>query len=119
MHLKSGGQRSKKCRWFQMVDEFMFDRANVVLHAHASAVGGDGVKCTMTSDTNTTELRSEEITSKSPVPTRPQEMFMERCLGEIRETTKTLMESLKTNNDMKMALLMSMQQTMQKLVDEL
>ena len=44
---------------------------------------------------------------------------MKRCLGEIRETNKTLMESLKTNDDMKMILLMSMQRTMQNLVEKL
>ena len=44
---------------------------------------------------------------------------MERCIGEICESSKGLMESLKANDDIKMALLMSMQQTMQKLVDKL
>ena len=119
LNLKSGGQRSEKCHWFQLVDEFMFDRANVVSHAHASAVGGDGVKCTMTSDTNTTEHRSVENTSKSPMPKRREEMLMERCVGDICETSKILMENLKANEEMKMALLMSMQQTMQKFVDKL
>ena len=68
LNLKSGSQHSEKCRWFQLVDEFMFDRANVVSHAHASAVGGDEVKCTTTSETNTTEQRSRESSSKSPEP---------------------------------------------------
>ena len=49
MNLKSGSQRSKKCRWFQLVDESMFDRVNVVSHAHTSMVDGDGVKFTPTS----------------------------------------------------------------------
>ena len=44
---------------------------------------------------------------------------MEKCMGEIRESGKTLMESLKANEDMKMALLMSMQKTMQKIVDKM
>ena len=46
-------------------------------------------------------------------------MFMEHYIGEIRESSKSLMESLKANDDIKMALLISMQQTMQKLVDKL
>ena len=46
LNMKSGSQRSDKCRWYYLVDEFMFDRANVISHAHASVVDGDGVKCT-------------------------------------------------------------------------
>lgn len=119
MNMKSGSQRSEKCRWYQLVDEFMFDSANVVSHAQANATDGDGVKCTTTSDTNTTEHRDRESTSKSPEPKRKEDMFLERCIAEIRESSKSLMESFKANEDMKMALLMSMQQTMQKLVDKL
>ena len=58
MNMKSGSQRSKKCCWYQLVDKFMFDKANVVSHAHTSTVHGDGVKCTTTSDTN---LRSRKV----------------------------------------------------------
>jgi hypothetical protein len=120
LNLKSGGHRSEKCRWFQLVDEFMFDRANVVSHAHASAVDGDGVKCTMTSETNATDVKSlGEISSKSPEPKKKEDLFVERCLGEIRESSKTLMDSLRANDQMKMSLLLSMQQTMSKLVDKL
>ena len=97
----------------------MFDRANVVSHAHANAVNPDGPKCTAISNTNTTEQRSGESTSKSPEPKRKDDMFMKRCIGKIRETSRTLMESMKASDDMKMALLMSMQQTMQKLVEKL
>ena len=79
----------------------------------------DGVNCTMTLDINTTELKSGESISKSRVQKWSQKIFMKRCLGEIRETNKTLMESLKTNDDMKMILLMSMQRTMQNLVEKL
>ena len=119
MNLKSGSQRSDKCRWFQLVDEFMFDRANVVSHAHASAVGGDGVKCTATSETNTTGIRTGDSSSKSPEPKRKEDAFMERCMSDMRENGKSLVESLKANDDVKMALLMSIQQTIAKLVDKL
>ena len=51
MNMKSGSQRSEKCCWYQLVDEFMYDRASVVSHAHASVVNPDGLKCTGTSDT--------------------------------------------------------------------
>lgn len=44
---------------------------------------------------------------------------MERFMGEIRDTSKSLMDTLKANDDVKMALLMSMQQTMSKLADKL
>ena len=33
MNLKSGSQRSEKCRWYHLVDEFMFDRA-MSCHMH-------------------------------------------------------------------------------------
>ena len=97
----------------------MFDRANVVSHAYTNAVDGDGVKCTTTSEMNTTEQRNGESTSKSPEPKQKEDMSMERYIGEICESSKSLMESLKANDDMKMTLLMSMQQTIQKLVDKL
>lgn len=119
MNLKSGSQRSEKCRWYQLVDEFMFDRAHVVAHAHASAANPDGPKCMTTSDTQTTEQRSGESTSKSPDPKRKDDIFLERCIGEIRDSSRTLMESMKTSEEMKMALLLSMQQTMLKLVEKL
>lgn len=119
MNAKSGSQRSEKCRWYQLVDEFMYDRANVVSHAHASAVNPDGPKCTSISDTNTTEQRSGESTSKSPEPKHKEEMFLERCIGEIRQSSQSLMDGMKASDDMKMALLISMQQTMQKLVEKL
>ena len=119
LNLKSGSQRSDKCRWFQLVDEFMFDRANVVTHAHASVVDGDGVKCTATMETNTTELRSGESSSKSPSIKRKEDIFMDKCIGVIQDSSKTLLQGLKANEDMKMALLMSMQQTMQKMVDKM
>ena len=119
LNLKSHSQRSEKCRWFQLVDEFMFDRANVVSHAHASVLNGDGVKCTATLETNTTKLRSGKSSSKSPGTKRKDDMFMDRCIGEIRESSKILMECLKVNDDMKMTLLMSMQQIMQKMVDRM
>ena len=36
----------------------MFDRANVVSHAYASVVDGDGVKCTMALETNGMETKN-------------------------------------------------------------
>ena len=94
----------------------MFDKTNVVSHAHASAVNPDGPKYTANSGTNTTDQRSRESTSKSSVTKRKDETFMEWCLGEIRESSRTLMESLRAN-EMKMSILMSMQQVVQKLVN--
>jgi hypothetical protein len=52
MNMKSGSQRSKKCRWYQLMDEFMFDRANVVSYTHANVVNVDGLKSTVTLYTN-------------------------------------------------------------------
>ena len=108
MNLKSDLQRLEKCRWYHLVDEFMFDRANVMSHAHASVVDGDGVKCTVTSETNTTEQKNGESSSKSPEPKQKEDLFVEQCSGELKESSKILLDSLKANDDIKMALLMSM-----------
>ena len=117
-NMKSGSDRSEKCRWYTLVDEFMSDRAHVVSHAHASATNPDGPKDASASLANTTEHKSGESTSKSPEPKRKEEIFLERCLGRLEESSKNIMDSLKTSDEMKMALLMSMQQTMQKLVEK-
>ena len=119
MNMKSGSQCSEKCCWYQLVDEFMYDRANVVSHAHANAVNPDGPKCTGTSDTNTTEQRSGKSTSKSPEPKHKEDIFLEHCIGEIKDSSKSLMKSIKASDDMKTALFISMQETMQKLVEKL
>ena len=118
-NLKSGSERSEKCCWYTLVDEFMSDRANVVSHAHASATTPDGPKSTTATDILTPELKSGESTSSSPEPKRKEDVFLERCIGRIEESSKNLMDSLKSSDEMKMALLMSIQQTMQKLVEKL
>lgn len=97
----------------------MYDRANVVTHAHASANNPDGPKGTGTSDANTMGQQSGESTSKSSEAKRKEDIFLERCIGEIRESTKSVMEGMKASDEMKMALLISMQQTMQKMVEKL
>ena len=119
MNLKSGLQRSEKCRWYQLMDEYMYDRANVTSHAHASATNPDGPAVTVTSEPNTTEHRSGENTSQSPEPKRKEDMFLERCFSKMEESSKSIVESMKTSDEMKMTLFMSMQDTMKKLVDKL
>ena len=118
MNMRSGSQRSEKCRWFQLVDEFMSDHAHVVSHAHASASNPDGSKSTTILDTNTMAHTSGEISSKSPEPKRKEDIFFERCLSEIRENSTNLLNSMKASEEMKISLLMSMQKTMKKLVDK-
>jgi hypothetical protein len=103
MNLKSGSQRSEKCRWYQLVDEFMYDRANVVSHAHASAINPDGPAATLTSDAHTTDQRSGQNYSKSPEPKRKEDQFVERCLGEIRKGSRGIMKSMKASEEMKMS----------------
>ena len=115
----SGSDRSEKCRWYILVDEFMSDRAHVVSHAHAIATNPDGPKSTSASVTATTEPNASENTSKSPEPKSKEKHFLEKYLGRSEDSSKYLMNSLKTSDDMKMTLLMSMQQTMQKLVEKL
>ena len=119
MNLKSGSQRSEKCRWYQLVDEFMYDRANVVSHAHASAFNPDEPAVTDTSQTNPTEHRSGGSTSKSPEPKWKEELFFERCIGKMEESSDRIMASMKACEEMKVSLFMSLQQTIQKLADKL
>ena len=119
MNMRSGSERSEKCRWYTLVDEFMSDRAHVVSHAHASASNPDGPKLSSTTETNTTKLRSGESVSKSPEPKRKDEVFMERCLGEIIEISTSLMNTMKSSEEMRMALLLSMQTTMQKMIEKM
>ena len=112
MNMRSGSQRSEKCRWYLLVDEFMYDRAHVV--AHASTTNPDGPSSTTDSDTKTTAQKNGDTTSKSPEPKRKEDIFLERCLSEMRESTKLLMDSMKASEEMKMVLLMSMQKTIKK-----
>ena len=51
LNMRSGSDRSEKCCWYTLVDEFMSDRAHVVSHAHASATNPDGPKSTNTLNT--------------------------------------------------------------------
>ena len=92
----------------------MFDRANVVSHAHSSANNPDGPKGASTSNTNTIES-----VSQSPKHKKKDELVMERCMSEMRDTSKNLIDSLKASDEIKMNLLMSISQTMQKLVEKL
>lgn len=119
INANSGSQQSNKCRWYLLVDEFMFDRANVVSHAHASATNPDGPKGMSTPDTSTTEQRSGESVSKSPKPKRKDELAMERCIGEIKDTSKNLIDTFKNSEAQKISLLMTISQTLQKLVEKL
>ena len=119
MNMRSRSDCSEKCRWYQLVDEFMSDRTHVVSHAYASVMDPGDPKSASTSVTNTTEHNARESTSKSPEPKRKEKNFLERCLGRIEESSTKLMNSLKASDEMKMVLLMSMQQTMQKLVEKI
>ena len=38
LNLKSGSNRLDKCRWYELIDEFMGDRADVISHAHNTAL---------------------------------------------------------------------------------
>ena len=119
MNLKSGSQRFEKCRWYQLVDEYMYDRDNVVSHAHANAFNPDIHVVTVTSEPNTTEHRNVECTSKSPESKRKEDMFLDRCFSKMEENNKSIIEYMKASDEMKMTLFMSMKATMKKLVDKL
>lgn len=118
MNLKFISQRSEKYKCYQLVDEFKYNMANVVSHAHVSAFNPDGSAVNATSDTNTTKHRSDESTSKSSEPKRKENMFFEQCIGNMEESSKNIIGSMKTSDKIKMALFMNIQQTMQKLVDK-
>ena len=119
MNMRSGSDRSEKCRWYQLVDEFMSDRAHVVSHAHASTTNPEGPSKTSASDTFNVEHKSGESSSKSPGPKRKEDSLVERCIGEMKESSKTLMDGLKASDDIKLSLLLSMQQTMQEIAKKL
>ena len=119
MNIRSESECSKKCRWFQLIDEFMSDRTHVVSHAHASATNPDALKFTSASVTNIMKHNANESTSKSPEPKRKEDIFLERFIGKIEENNKSIIDYSKRSDDMKMTLLMNMLQTMQKLVEKL
>jgi hypothetical protein len=114
MNMQSGSDRSEKCQWYQLINEIISDRAHIVAHAHAhaSATYPEAPKSTCASDVFTTEHKSGESSSKSPEPKRKEKIFFYRCINHMKESSKTLMDTLKASNDMKMSLLISMQQTM-------
>ena len=119
MNAKSGSHRLEKCRWYLLVDEFMHDKANVVSHAHASATNPDGSKGGAILETNTMEVRDGKSTSKSPEPKRKEDVFLEQCIGSIEDSSDKLIQVMKSSDEMRMTLLLSMQQTMMKLVEKL
>lgn len=52
--------------------------------------------------------KADESSSKSPESKRKEYLFSERCLWKLKENSKILLDSLKSNDDIKMTLLMSM-----------
>ena len=118
INMRSRSDRSEKYRWCQLVNEFVSDRTHVVSYAHANVTNPNGMKFTSASATTSMEHNASESTSKYPEPKRNDDIFLERYIGRIEESNKAIMNTLKASDDMKMSILMSMQQTMQKLVDK-
>ena len=56
---------------------------------------------------------------ETPEAKHKEDVFLERCLGEIRESSKHFIDSLKVSEEMKMILLMSMQKTIEELVKKI
>ena len=75
MNMRSGSDRSDKCRWYQLVDKFMSDRTHVVSHAHASATNSKVPNKTFASDTFTVDHKSDESFSKTPEPSARKKYF--------------------------------------------
>lgn len=118
MNMRSGSDRSEKCCWYQLVDEFMSDRAHVVAHAHASATNPDGPKSANTFPNTSADNNPNEGTSKSPEPKRKDEVFLERYIGRIEESSNRIMDTLMASEKLKMNVLLSMQQSISKLIDK-
>ena len=59
-NMRSRSKRSEKCRWYQLVDEFMSDRAHVVSHAHSSAMNPNGLKSASVLVNNTRVVRAHQ-----------------------------------------------------------
>lgn len=90
MNMRSAFKRLEKCRWYQLVDEFMSDRTHVVSHAHASETNADGLKSASASFTRITEYKSGENTSKFLEPKRKDVIFWSGVLLGLRRVTKIL-----------------------------
>jgi hypothetical protein len=92
----------------------MHDRAHVVSHAHGSAPENDFIE--KGEGSNFVSVVPLEKSVEKP---KKYEQLMERCLEEMRESGKQMMENLKTTEDIKITLLISMQETMKALVEKL
>ena len=92
----------------------MHDRAHVVSHAHGSAQEDDVIEKGEGSN-----IVSVVPLEKSVEKPNKHEQSMERCLEEMRESGKQMMDNLKTTEDIKIPLLLSMQETMKALVEKL
>ena len=64
-------------------------------------------------------IGSGVLLEKSVEKPKKNEQFMERCLEDIWESGKQMMDNLKATEDIKIAVLMSMQETMKALVEKL
>ena len=86
---------------------------------HVSAMNPDGFKGGAILDIDTVEIRDGESTSKSPEPKRKEDIFLEQCVGKIEDSSDKLIQVMKSSDKMRMTLLLSVQQTMMKLVEKL
>lgn len=77
-NMKSGSNRSEKCKWYALVDDYMHDRAHVVSHAHGSAQEDDVIE--KGEGSNPASVVSLEKSVEKP---KRHEQLMERCLEEM------------------------------------
>ena len=92
----------------------MHDRAYVVSHAHGSAHEDDVIeKCEGSNIVRVVPL--EKLVEKP----KKHEQLLERCLKEMRESGKQMMDNFKATKHIKITLLISMQETMKAFVEKL
>jgi hypothetical protein len=54
----------EKCRWYGLVDEFIFDKTNAVSHAHTSNFTSEGIKSPITSLYSPQETQETKVDNK-------------------------------------------------------
>lgn len=69
MNSMPGNGRSDKCKWYLLVDQYMFDRLNVGAHTHSSAHEPEGRLPTST---------VSEVTLEGMIPRTGKEEVLER-----------------------------------------
>ncbi len=121
----SWNEKSKDYKWYLLVDEYTFDRLNVISHVHGIAHERKGVQPTIPLnkdfpiDVKLEEVKKESSLTCSKEKKIKDENLLNECLQKVQENGIYFMENMKAIEDAKFLLFKSMQETMSKLVENL